>query len=90
MATFIIRRLLITLLLLFLVTLITFFGFRLLANAESPEHRMVMTEGSVPITYFERFKQTYSDNSRPLITQYSDWIVGIFHGNLGNSLYEPY
>jgi peptide/nickel transport system permease protein len=87
MTAYIIRRLLIGLLIIFLVTLIVFFVIRLL-----PGDPLIIylgqqaTSGSVTSVQLEALRHEYGLD-RPVIVQYGSWINGLIHGNLGRSIY---
>jgi peptide/nickel transport system permease protein len=84
---YIIRRLAIGLLIILLVTMIVFFVIRLL-----PGDPLIIylgqqaTSGSVTAVQLEELRHEYGLD-RPLIVQYGSWMNGLFHGNLGTSVY---
>ena len=86
MTAYIIRRLLMALLVLFLVTLIVFFVIRLLPGdpllifvAQS------QTSGSMSMKEVEHLRVEFGLD-KPILVQYVRWIWGIFHGDLGMSI----
>jgi len=87
MTTYIIRRLLLGLLIILLVTLIVFFVIRLL-----PGDPLIIylgqqaTSGSITSVQLDALRHEYGLD-KPTIVQYADWMNGLFHGNLGKSIY---
>ncbi len=86
MTAYIIRRLLMALLVLFLVTLIVFFVIRLLPGdpllifvAQS------QTSGSMSLQEVEHLRIEYGLD-KPILVQYVRWVWGILHGDLGTSI----
>ena len=87
MTAYIIRRLLMALLVLFLVTLIVFFVIRLLPGdpllifvAESQQ------SGSMSMQEVEHLRKEFGLD-KPIMVQYVRWIWDILHGNLGTSIF---
>ena len=87
MAAYIVRRLLVALLVLFMVTLIVFFVIRLLPGdpllifvAQSQQ------SGSMSMKEVEHLRKEFGLD-KPIMVQYAVWITGILHGNLGTSIY---
>lgn len=87
MTAYLARRLLMALVVLFLVTLIVFFVIRLLPGdpllifvAESQQ------SGSMSMKEVEHLRKEFGLD-KPIMVQYVTWIWGIFHGNLGTSIY---
>jgi peptide/nickel transport system permease protein len=87
MTTYIIRRLLMAVVVLFIVSLIVFFVMRLL-----PGDPLVIfmgqqaASGAVSQEQLEHLRVEYGLD-KPLPVQYVNWLVGIFHGDLGKSIY---
>ena len=87
MAAYIIRRLLMTIVILFFVTLIVFFVMQLL-----PGDPLVIflgqQAGSGGISQ-EQLQQLYERYGldKPLIVQYLRWVGGVFRGSMGESIY---
>ncbi|OGO07392.1 MAG: peptide ABC transporter [Chloroflexi bacterium RBG_13_57_8] len=87
MTTYIIRRLILGVVILILVTLIVFFAMRLL-----PGDPLVIflgqqaTSGSLSDEALETLRHQYGLD-RPVMIQYFSWLGGIFTGNLGTSIY---
>jgi peptide/nickel transport system permease protein len=87
MTTYIIRRLLMALVVLFMVSLIVFFVMRLL-----PGDPLVIFmgqqagSGAVSEEQLEHLRVEYGLD-KPLPVQYVNWILGIFQGDLGKSIY---
>jgi len=87
MTAYIIRRLLIAIIILFIVTLIVFFSIRLL-----PGDPLVIflgqqaTQGGVSTAELDRLREEYGLND-PIMVQYGNWMWGILHGDLGTSIY---
>ncbi len=87
MTAYIIRRLLIAIVIIFLVTLIVFFSIRLL-----PGDPLIIfignqaSSGTITEEEIERLRIEYRlDRSLP--EQYALWVWDILHGNLGTSIY---
>jgi peptide/nickel transport system permease protein len=87
MTTYIIRRLLMGILIVWLVTIIIFFVIRLL-----PGDPLVIflgqqaQSGSVSTQQMEVLRHQYWLD-RPIIVQYFHWVGGVVRGNLGESIY---
>jgi len=87
MTAYIIRRLLIAIIILFLVTLIVFFSIRLL-----PGDPLVIflgqqaSQGGISTAELDRLREEYGLND-PIMVQYGNWMWGILHGDLGTSIY---
>jgi peptide/nickel transport system permease protein len=87
MTTYIIRRLIIGLLIILLVTVIVFFSIRLL-----PGDPLIIylgqqaTSGSITSVQLDELRHEYGLD-KPIIVQYADWMNGLIHGNLGKSIY---
>ena len=87
MTTYIIRRLLLAVIVIIIVTLIVFFVIRLL-----PGDPLVIflgqqaTQGGVSTAELDRLREEYGLND-PIMVQYTNWITGIFRGDLGLSIY---
>jgi peptide/nickel transport system permease protein len=87
MTTYIVRRLLMALVVLFIVSLIVFFVMRLL-----PGDPLVIFmgqqagSGSVSEEQLEHLRVQYGLD-KPLPVQYLNWLAGIFQGDLGKSIY---
>lgn len=87
MTAYIIRRLLMALLVLFLVTLIVFFVIRLLPGdpllifvAESQQ------SGSMSMKEVEHLRKEFGLD-KPIMVQYGIWLWDILHGDLGTSIH---
>jgi peptide/nickel transport system permease protein len=91
MTTYIIRRLLMGVLVLFLVSLIVFFSLRLMPGDPVLIYVAGQQGGSsvTPEMLVELRHEYGLDKSIPV--QYANWVKGIFHGDLGNSIrsHEP-
>ena len=88
MTTYIIRRLLMALVILFLVTLIVFFAMRLL-----PGDPLIIFLGQqagsgsmVTAKQLEVLRHEYGLD-KPIMVQYFNWVTGILQGNLGTSIH---
>ncbi len=85
MTAFIIRRLLQTIVILFIVSLIVFLALRLL-----PGDPIVILVSQAQLQQFseEQLDQLRHEHGldRPIIMQYFAWVGGIFRGDLGNSI----
>jgi peptide/nickel transport system permease protein len=87
MTTYIIRRLLMAVVVLVIVSLIVFFVMRLLPG----DPLMIFLgqqagSGSVSQEQLEHLRVEYGLD-KPLMVQYVNWVVGIFQGDLGKSIY---
>ncbi|HSW58754.1 MAG TPA: ABC transporter permease [Dehalococcoidales bacterium] len=85
MITYIIRRLLLAVVILFLVTVMVFFGMRLLPG--DPILLLVTSveaEG-LSIEAYEKLRKEHGLD-RPMVVQYIDWLGGVVQGDLGNSI----
>jgi peptide/nickel transport system permease protein len=87
MTAYIIRRSIQGVIVLFLMTLIVFFAMRLLPGDPL---RIFMGEqaswGSMAEEQLESMRRFYGLD-KPIMVQYFSWLVGIFRGNLGKSIY---
>jgi peptide/nickel transport system permease protein len=87
MGTYLVRRLIIAVIIIILVTIITFFALRLL-----PGDPLVIFlgqsagAGQLSQAEIERLRHVYGLDL-PLFVQYGKWIWGILRGNLGTSIY---
>lgn len=88
MTTYIIRRLLMAVVILFIVTLIVFFAMRLL-----PGDPLIIFLGqqagsgtTVTEKELEVLRHEYGLD-KPIMIQYVNWLTGIFRGNLGTSIH---
>ena len=88
MTTYIIRRLLMAVVILWLVTLIVFFAMRLL-----PGDPLIIFLGqqagsgtSITEKELEVLRHEYGLD-KPIMVQYGNWVSGIFQGNLGTSIH---
>ena len=87
MAIFIFRRLLMSLFVLIMVTLVIFFAMRLLPGdpliiyvAESQQLASMSPEG------LEKLRKEFGLD-KPIMVQYANWIYGVIHGDFGNSIF---
>lgn len=87
MTTYIIRRLIIAVIIIFIVTLIVFFAIRLL-----PGDPLIIflgqqaMQGGISMAELENLREFYGLND-PIMVQYGNWVWGILQGDLGTSLY---
>jgi peptide/nickel transport system permease protein len=87
MGTYIIRRLIIAVIIILLVSLIVFFSIRLL-----PGDPLIIflgnqaTQGGISQAELERLREYYGLND-PIMVQYGHWLWDILRGDLGDSLY---
>jgi peptide/nickel transport system permease protein len=87
MTTYIVRRIVQAIVVLLLVTLMIFMAMRLLPG--DPIY-MIMTSGElneVSTEQLEALKHQFGLD-KPLIVQYFDWLGGIAHGDLGQSIVQ--
>lgn len=86
MATYIIRRLFVALITLWLLTIIIFSVLRLL-----PGDPLIIflgqsaSSGNMTMEQLAKLRVEYGLD-KPLVVQYLTWIFGVFHGNLGTSI----
>jgi peptide/nickel transport system permease protein len=80
MAGFLVRRLLLAVLVLFLVSLLVFAATQALGNPA----RAILGRNSNPASLAALSKQLHLD--KPVVDQYWTWLKGILHGNFGISL----
>ena len=87
MTAYIIRRLLMGLLVIILITLIVFFSVRLL-----PGDPLVIfvgqqsLQGAVQQEEVDRLRHEWGLD-KPIMVQYADWMINVLQGNLGKSLF---
>jgi peptide/nickel transport system permease protein len=87
MSTYIVRRLLVGLIVLLIVTLIVFFAMRLL-----PGDPLIIfmgqqaASGSMTEEQMESMRHEYGLD-KPIMVQYVNWLGGLFHGDMGTSIY---
>jgi peptide/nickel transport system permease protein len=87
MTAYIVRRLLIALIILFLMTLIVFFVIRLL-----PGDPLIiflgqsMDVGNLSSAELGQLRAKYGLD-KPIIEQYANWVLGLLRGDLGTSIY---
>jgi len=87
MTTYIVRRLILAVVILFLVTLVVFFAMRLLPGdpliiflGQQAGSGSTMTEKELEVLRHEY------GLDKPIVVQYINWLFGIFRGNLGTSI----
>lgn len=88
MTTYIIRRLLMAVVILFIVTLIVFFAMRLLPG--DPLIIFLGQQAGSGTTITEKELEVLRHEyglDRPIVIQYVNWLTGIFQGNLGTSIH---
>jgi peptide/nickel transport system permease protein len=85
MMTYIVRRVILAVIVLLLVTVMVFFAMRLLPGDPV---RMIISFSSQQTFSDEQIAQIRHENGldRSLITQYFDWLGKILHGDLGKSI----
>jgi peptide/nickel transport system permease protein len=87
MTTYIVRRLLMAILVLILVSLIVFFAMRLLPGDPLVIFMGRMAEGgSLSELQMENMRHEFGLD-KPLMVQYVNWLGGVVHGDLGTSIY---
>ncbi len=88
MVAYIIRRLLMGLLIIFLVTLIVFFSVRLFLPGDPLVIYMASSSSASTLTQeqLKLLRHQYGLDL-PLAQQYINWLIGLFRGNLGMSIY---
>lgn len=88
MTTYITRRLILGVLVLFLVTILVFLVMRLLPG--DPLTLFIsqsqMSSGQLTVEQMNELRHEYGLD-KTLVLQYVDWIKGIFQGNLGKSIF---
>ncbi|MGD0795995.1 MAG: ABC transporter permease [Dehalococcoidales bacterium] len=85
MTTFIVRRIILAVIVLVLVTMIVFFAMRLLPG--DPIY-MILTAGelsNVTEAQVQAIRHEFGLD-KPIIVQYLDWFAGVFHGDFGTSI----
>lgn len=88
MTTYIIRRLLMAVVILFIVTLIVFFAMRLLPG--DPLIIFLGQQAGSGTTITEKELEVLRHEyglDKPIMIQYVNWLTGIFRGNLGTSIH---
>ena len=87
MATFIVRRLILAVIVLLLATIAIFFGMRLLPGDPI---LMLMTQQEMDEITEEQiaFLRAYHGLDRPMLVQYFDWLGGILRGDFGTSILD--
>jgi len=83
--TFIVRRIILAVIVLVLVTMIVFFAMRLLPG--DPIY-MILTAGelsNVTEAQVQAIRHEFGLD-KPIIVQYLDWFAGVFHGDFGTSI----
>jgi peptide/nickel transport system permease protein len=87
MTTYIIRRLLQALIVLILVTLIVFFVMRLLPGDPIQIYVAQTAEfEEMPQEKIEELRAKFGLD-KPIMVQYGNWVVGVFRGDLGTSIF---
>lgn len=87
MTTYIVRRLLQGIVVLFLMTLIVFFSMRLLPGDPLKIFMgQQASSGAMAEEQLESMRRYYGLD-KPVMVQYFSWLGGIFRGNLGKSIY---
>jgi peptide/nickel transport system permease protein len=87
MGTYIIRRLLMGLLIILMVSLIVFFVIRLLPGDPIAIYvGQQASSGAVSEQALEQMREQYGLN-HPIMVQYFDWAKGVLTGNLGQSIF---
>jgi peptide/nickel transport system permease protein len=87
MTTYIIRRLIIGIVVLLIVTLIVFFAMRLLPGDPLTIFLgQQATSGAMSDAQLAALRHEYGLD-KPIMVQYFNWMGGIFRGNLGTSIY---
>jgi peptide/nickel transport system permease protein len=84
MTSFIVRRLLMALLVLVMVTLLVFFAMRLMPS--DPITMYVIGTGNLDQDYVDHLRKQYGLD-KPIIVQYFTWITNLVQGDFGQSLY---
>jgi peptide/nickel transport system permease protein len=88
MTTYIIRRLFMAVIILFLVSLIVFFAMRLLPG--DPLIIFLGQQAGSGTTITEKELEVLRHEyglDKPIMVQYANWVSGIFQGNLGTSIH---
>jgi peptide/nickel transport system permease protein len=87
MTTYIIRRLLMAVIIIVMVSLIVFFAVRLLPGDPLIIYLgQAAQQGNFSESQLEVMRHQYGLD-KPIMVQYGNWVWGIFHGNLGTSIY---
>jgi peptide/nickel transport system permease protein len=85
MTTFILRRIILALIVLIIVTLIVFMAMRILPG--DPIY-MIMTSGDMTNATLQQIEEVRREFGldKPLIVQYGNWLAGVVHGDFGTSI----
>ena len=86
MAAYIVRRLLIGVIILFIVTVLVFMVMRLLPGDPLMLYISQQNLGSLTLEQMAELRHQYGLDV-PIAAQYINWIGGIFHGDLGQSIF---
>lgn len=87
MTSYIIRRLLMGILIIVLVTLIVFFAIRLLPGDPITIYLGQQSQqGTIQEAEMERLREQFGLND-PIMVQYGKWVSGVLRGNLGTSIF---
>src|SRR5512135_3550334 len=85
MTTYIIRRLIMLVIVLLIVSILVFLAMRLLPG--DPIRMLVTQSESQEFTEEQIAKLKHEFGlDRPMVVQYFSWLGGVFHGDLGNSI----
>jgi peptide/nickel transport system permease protein len=85
MGSYIVRRLIQAVIVTFIVTIMVFVGMRLLPG--DPIYMIINTNEAQNLTAEDLARIRHEAGlDRNLFVQYFDWLGGVFHGNLGNSI----
>ena len=86
MSTYIIRRLILALLIIVIITILVFLGMRLLPG--DPILLLITRSESTQVTeeQITLLEQEYGLD-KPLVVQYFDWMGGVLRGDLGKSIH---
>ncbi|MGD0796029.1 MAG: ABC transporter permease [Dehalococcoidales bacterium] len=86
MATYIVRRLILALIVLIIITLLIFLVIRFLPGDPIYLYMSRQEQQTLTLEQVEAARHEFGLD-KPIVVQYFDWINGIFHGNLGESLF---
>ena len=86
MATYIVRRLILALIVLIIISLMIFFVIRLLPGDPIYLYMSRQEQQTLTLEQIQAARHEFGLD-KPMVVQYFEWISGIFHGNFGDSLF---
>jgi peptide/nickel transport system permease protein len=86
MATYIVRRLILALIVLIIISLMIFFVIRFLPGDPIYLYMSRQEQQTLTLEQIQAARHEFGLD-KPMVVQYFEWISGIFHGNFGDSLF---